>query len=60
MCSTGIEMDVHEMGEEEEEEDDEEEEGLDSDTKVFQVSLSEDEEDAHGSSRGAKMEQLAS
>ncbi|RUS81937.1 hypothetical protein EGW08_010282, partial [Elysia chlorotica] len=53
----GLEMDVHAMGEEEEEDDDEEEEGGDSDTKVFHVSLSEEEveEDTQGSSGGGKV-----
>lgn len=51
-----LEMDVQE-GAEEDDEEDEEEEGLDSDTKVFQVSLSEDEEDAQA--QGGKVENLA-
>ncbi|GFS07565.1 transcription factor Sp4 [Elysia marginata] len=55
----GLEMEVQAIDEEAEEEEDEEDEGLDADTKVFQVSLSEDEEDAKGSSGGAKMENLA-
>ncbi|GFO13095.1 transcription factor sp4 [Plakobranchus ocellatus] len=53
----GLEMDTQVMGEaeEEEEEDEEEEEGMDGETKVFQVSLSEEEEDAQGSSGAGKV-----